>query len=197
MVIEPAVAREDRGSVAVPVPVDQADGILISGGPYHRQDRAEDLLLVNLHAGPDPVDERQAKEEPWALRQGVIPAVGDDRRAHGPSRVEEPGHAVAVLAGDERAHFGRGVCAGTDPHPAEPAADRVHQFVRNPPDRNEDRDRHAPLAGRTIRSRDRCVRGRVEVGVSEDDHMILGAAERLDALPPSRALLVDLPRDRR
>ena len=49
-------------------------------------------------------------------------------------------------------------------------------------DRDDGRDRHAPLARRTEAGVDRGVGREVEVGVGEHDHVVLGAAERLHAL---------------
>ena len=58
-------------------------------------------------------------------------------------------------------------------------------------------DRHAPLAGRAERRRGEVVGGEVDVGVGQDDGVVLGAAERLHALAGGRAALVDVAGDRR
>jgi hypothetical protein len=50
-------------------------------------------------------------------------------------------------------------------------------------DRDDDRDRHAALAGRAVAGADRGVGGHVEVGVGQHDHVVLRAAERLHRLP--------------
>ena len=65
------------------------------------------------------------------------------------------------------------------------------------PDRDDDRDRHAALAGRAVAGGDRGVGGGVDVGVGQHDHVVLGAAERLHPLAVLRAGLVDVAGDRR
>ena len=63
----------------------------------------------------------------------------------------------------------------------------VDERVGGVADRDDRRDRHAPLAGRAVARRDRGVGGQVDVGVGQDDHVVLGAAERLHALAVARA----------
>ena len=64
-------------------------------------------------------------------------------------------------------------------------------------DRDGDRDRHAALAGRAVAGAHQGVDGLVHVGVGHDDHVVLGAAERLDALTGRGAARVDVLGDRR
>ena len=62
-------------------------------------------------------------------------------------------------------------------------------------DRHDDRQRHAALAGRAESGAGEIVDDLVEVGVGHDDAVVLGAAERLDALVVRRAARVDILRD--
>ena len=64
-------------------------------------------------------------------------------------------------------------------------------------DRDEHGDRHAALSGRAVAGADGGVRRHVDVGVREDDHVVLRPAERLYALAVLRPALVDVARDRR
>ena len=63
-------------------------------------------------------------------------------------------------------------------------------------DGDEHADGHAALAGRAVGGGDRGVRGRLDVGVFEHDHVVLRAAEGLDALAVGARALVDRLRDR-
>jgi hypothetical protein len=84
--------------------------------------------------------------------------------------------------------------------PPPPAAgalrDAADQVVPDRVDGDEDADRHAALSGRAVSGVDGGVGCEVEVGVGEDHHVVLGAAERLDALAVLAGFLVDVPGDR-
>ena len=75
--------------------------------------------------------------------------------------------------------------------------ERRHQPVVRLADRDDDRARHAALAGRAEGRADDAVDGLVDHRVGHDDHVVLGAAERLHALAGLRRALVDDLRDRR
>ncbi len=64
-------------------------------------------------------------------------------------------------------------------------------------DRHRDRDRHAALAGRAVARAHQRVDGLVHVGVRHDDHVVLGAAQRLHALARRASPAVDVLGDRR
>jgi hypothetical protein len=68
--------------------------------------------------------------------------------------------------------------------------------VRDIADRHDDRDRHTALAGRAEGGGCELGGGVVEVGVGQHDGVVLGAAERLDALTALGRPGVDVPRDR-
>ena len=71
-------------------------------------------------------------------------------------------------------------------------AQAIRRFVA---DRHNHRQRHAPLAGRAERRAGKVVDDLVEVGVGHHDPMVLGAAERLDALAVRRPARVNVLRD--
>ena len=102
-----------------------------------------------------------------------------------------------MLRGDERSHHGGGVTTGTDDHVRDPRGDGLDELVGDGSDRDDDRDRHAPLAGRPVRRRHRRVGRGVEVGIGKDHHVVLRAAEGLHALAVARPGLVDVTRHRR
>ena len=100
--------------------------------------------------------------------------------------------------GDERAHLGVRVGGRADlqrPHLRRQRLDQ--RFGRLLADRDGDRDRHAALAGRAVARAHQRVGRLVHVGVGHDDHVVLGAAERLHALTRRRAARVDVVGDRR
>ena len=63
-------------------------------------------------------------------------------------------------------------------------------------DRDEHGHGHAALAGRAVAGADGGVGRHLDVGVREDDHVVLGAAQGLDALAGLRPRLVDVAGDR-
>ena len=75
-----------------------------------------------------------------------------------------------------------------------PLLDRLDE-VGGIADGDEDGDGHAALARRAVASGDRRVGRHLDVRVEEHDHVVLRAAERLDALAVLRAGLVDVARD--
>jgi hypothetical protein len=110
---------------------------------------------------------------------------------------------VAVRTSDQRAHVRLGaVSVGVGPavahlegsgslgHPSdEVVGDRLHG--------DQDADGHASLSGAAVAGVHRGVGGQVEIGVRQDDHVVLGAAERLYPLAVSARLLVHVLGDRR
>jgi hypothetical protein len=101
-----------------------------------------------------------------------------------------------MLARDERAHLRRGVEAVADLDLRQALLDRADELVAGVADGDDDRDRHAALAGRAVAGAHGGVGRHVDVGVGQDDHVVLGAAERLHALAVLRSGLVDVARDR-
>ena len=128
----------------------------------------------------------------------AVLATVDDHLGAGVAAAADVGrHAVAVLAGDERAHLRRGVGAGTDDELVEPEADRVDERIADVADGHDHAHGHAPLAGRAVGGAHRGVGGQVEVGVGQHDHVVLGAAERLHPLAVRGAGLVHVAGHRR
>ena len=74
---------------------------------------------------------------------------------------------------------------------------RRNQPVGGVADRDGDRDRHAALAGRTVRRAHQRLRGELRIGIGHHHHVILRAAERLHALAVLRGRFVDVLGDRR
>src|SRR5436190_1496941 len=90
-----AVAREDRGAIAVRVLVDEAKRLVVGVDARHAEDRAEELVAVVRHLGLDVVDQRGPEEEAVSLR-GALAAVYDDSRAFGRRVVDIRRHAVSM-----------------------------------------------------------------------------------------------------
>ena len=106
------------------------------------------------------------------------------------------GDLVAVLARHERAHLDALLEAVADLDLRQAQLDRVDELVARVADGHDLGDRHAALAGRAVGRAHRRVGGHVDVGVGEDDHVVLRPAERLHALAVLRPGLVDVARDR-
>ena len=102
-----------------------------------------------------------------------------------------------MLGRDDRAHHRGRVVAGADDDVGDPGSDGIDERVARVADGHDHRDGHAPLARRSVAGRDRRVGGRVDVRVGQHDHVVLGAAERLDALAVARPRLVDVAGYRR
>ena len=102
-----------------------------------------------------------------------------------------------MLARDQRAHLGALLEPRPDRDLRQPFLNRRHQRIGHLAHREHDRDGHATLAGRAVRRAHRRIRGHVDVGVGEHDHVVLRAAQRLHALAVLRPVLVDVARDRR
>src|SRR5690606_41039276 len=98
---------------------------------------------------------------------GVTGAVQDDLGALGGGVLYVGGDLVAVGFGDEGAHLGRGVVAGTDLDLLGALADLLDQGVADRAGGDDRGDRHAALAGGAVGRRDDRVGRGVEVGVGQ------------------------------
>ena len=87
-----------------------------------------------------------------------------------------------MLAGDQRAHLRCRVGARPDLERRSRLRDGVDERIAGLADRDDDGDGHAALAGRAVRRAHGGVGRHVDVGIGQHDHVVLGAAERLDAL---------------
>lgn len=126
----------------------------------------------------------------------VAGAVEDDLAALVGRAVDVRGDLVAVDGRDERAHLGGRVGAGADLDLLGALADLLHQLVADGADGHDRGDGHAALAGGAVRRGDGRVGRRVEVGVGEDQHVVLRAAEGLHALAVGGGGGVDVAGDR-
>ncbi|OLE17655.1 MAG: hypothetical protein AUG88_06270 [Actinobacteria bacterium 13_1_20CM_4_68_12] len=177
-----AVAGEDRDAVPVRIFVHEPQGLVVGRNAGDAEHRAEDLVLVDVHLRLDVVEQRDAEEEPSAVGRSLA-AVSDDGGALVAALVDVRRDLVAMLARDERPHLGIGLHPVADLHLRQALLDRPNELVARVADRNQHRDRHAALARRAVARRDGRVGGHVDIGVGQDDHVILRAAERLHALP--------------
>jgi hypothetical protein len=84
-----------------------------------------------------------------------------------------------------------------DPQRGHAGGDLFDQGIGDGLDGDEDADGHAAFPGGTEAGVDGGVGGQFEVGVGQDQHVVLGTAEGLDALAVPGRGLVDVLRDRR
>ena len=102
-----------------------------------------------------------------------------------------------MLLRDERAHFRFRIRARSDFEAANLRRQRGDQPVRGRfAHRDRDGNRHATFAGGTKSSAHESVDRLVHVGIGHDDHVVLGAAQRLATLSCRRGRLIDVPCDR-
>ena len=99
-----------------------------------------------------------------------------------------------MLARDEGSHVAaaRPVAGAQRPHAL---SDLLDELVGDGVDREDDRDRHAALAGGAEARVDGGIRSEVEVGIRKDQHVVLRAAESLHALAVTGRGLVHVAGD--
>ncbi len=193
-----AVAGEDGGAVAVFVLVDHAGRRLVVRRTHDRQHRAEDLLLIDRHVGGDVVEQRAAQEVAVLVALHLEAAsVDHELGALALALVDVAAHLGEVLRRDQRTHLRFGIGAGTDLQAADLRLQLLDQGVGGLlSHRHRDRDRHAALAGGAVGGAHQRIHRLIHVGVGHDDHVVLGAAQRLAALAVEGGGLIDVAGDR-
>ena len=191
-----AVTGEDRRAVAERVAVHKTDRVLVGVDARDCEYRSEHLVAVDVHVLGDVVDQGRAEPEA-AVVDLEVATIDDDRRSAVGSAADMCRNVVTVLGGDQRTHLSLGPVTRCDDDRRDPLLNRGDQRVGDVSDCHRDRDGHAAFAGRTVRRGDGSVRRRVDVGVRQHNHVVLGAAECLDALSVSSRTFVDAARDRR
>src|SRR5580698_3688943 len=160
-----AVLREDCGAVAVGILVDEAKAFSVCGDAHDAEHRAENLGVVAAHAGLGVVDERRTKEESIAVCGGIETAIDGKRCALGDGCVEMASNAVAMLAGDERAHFAGRLGAGTNLDAGHALADGGDERIGDVADGEHDGDGHTPLTGCAVTGGNSGIGGHGHVGI--------------------------------
>ena len=146
--------------------------------------------MLGLHM----VEEGRADEEAFLMAlQLEAAAVDDQLGAFVDAHLDVAFDPLLVRAADHRAVMGVGIGRDADAQRLDRRdqllAQRVGGLVA---DRHDHRQRHAALAGRAEGGAGEVVDDLVEVGVGHDDAVVLGAAERLHALPVGGAAAVDI-----
>ncbi len=190
-----AVTGKDRRAVAHFVIHRKAKRLFIGFGADGRQNRPEDLVLVDVHIGGDVVKEVRADKEAFLVALQLKVAPVDNQR--GPlidAGLHQPFDVCLCGCGDHGAVIdviARGIW------PDFQLLDARHQLFDQTvggflAHRHSDRDRHAAFARRAIARADQRVRGLVQIGVRHDDHVVLRTAKALDAFAIRAARAVDI-----
>ena len=165
---------------------------------------AEDFFGVDAHVSGDVVEEAGADEEAFGegftvefcVGGAVLTAVDDEVCACFYAFTDELVHAVECGLAHQGAVGGVGVegVADLEARDAlfELGAEVVGGFLA---DGDGDGDGHAAFAGGAVGGTDEGVGNEVEVGVGEDQHVVLSAAEALSALAGGCAAFVNVLRD--
>ncbi len=160
--------------------VGQADGVGLVVERQHDGDGTEDLLdghpRVRVHAGQDGGREPEA----GALGRLAADAVGAGR--------DVGADPVQLGAGDQRAHLGLLVGRVADPYGLDGGGEQVQEPVVHGPLDEDAGAGAAVLAGVVEEGHGGGGRGRLQVGVGEDDVGALAAEFQGDALEEGRAL---------
>ena len=144
------------------------------------------------------IEQRRAEEETaLAARDAQAAAVDDELGAGAHAVLDVAEDLVAVRRRDQRPHVGARRAAVVDRQLANARRELRDELVGDAADDDGDRDRHAALAGRAVAGADQRVGGLLEVGVGHDDHVVLGAAERLHAFAVPRSFGIDVLGDGR
>ena len=189
-----AVAGEYGDAVAIFVIVAELQGVFIGIRAHHRQDRAEDLFLVDAHVRRHMVEEAAAEiiAVLIALHLEAAP-IDRQRRAFRNADVHIAAHPLQRLRRHQRAIVGGRVRGGADLQALDAGNEAAHQFVRRLLAHwHSHRDRHAALARRAIARADEGVDRLVHVRIGHHDQMVLGAAEALHPLARGAAARIDI-----
>ena len=92
---------------------------------------------------------------------------------------------------DNRTHFGVQVHAVPDLQAACPLGQPGDEFVSDITDQNRHADGHATFAGTAVTRANERIHGFVQIGIGHNHHVVLGAAESLNALAVAGAFFVD------
>ena len=192
-----AVAGEDGDAVAVLVVGRERQRLLEGLGADDLQDRPEDLLLVGLHRGLHLVEQARAQEEAVLVAlQLEAAAVDDQLGAFLHAQVDVVADLLLVGLGDDRAVLGGGVGGEADLERVQFGQDAFAHLVGGLlAHRHDDGQGHAALAGRAVGRADDVLGGLLQVGVGQDDPVVLGPAHGLDALTVGRAAAIDIVGD--
>src|SRR5690554_1924098 len=159
---------------------------------------AEDFFLVDAHLGRYLVEQRTANVEALVVARHFVAApvhqqFGALFHADGDVVLD----AFQCFLGNDRAHFGIQMHAVLDLQRAGTLLQGGQYFLAYIAHQHGNRDGHAALAGRAVGGSGQCIHGAFDIGVRHDDHVVLGAAQRLYALAEMGAALVYVLSNRR
>jgi hypothetical protein len=98
---------------------------------------------------------------------------------------------------DQRPHLRRRIGSRPQPQGLDTPGQRADEGVAGLGHGNGDRDRHATLAGRSVSRAHQRIGSARNVGVGHDDHVVLGACQRLNAFAMSGGGDIDVTGDGR
>ncbi len=146
--------------------------------------------------GPDEEALLQARVVKGEFVGGAFAAIDHQIGARLDALADVVAHPRQRGAGDQWAVVGLRVQAVADAELIDPLNEPVTQPIcRLFADGHRNADRHAPLAGTAVAGADQCVDSLVQVGIRQDDHVVLGATEALRPLAVRGGGRVDVLRD--
>ena len=166
--------------------------------PQHHEHGPEDLLVVDPHVGADVIEQAAAEIEP--LRVIVDPhlaSVDDEVRPLVNTALDIAAHPLQVFASYERPHLRAVARRRPYPQVAHHRRERRNEPVAGISDGDRGGYRHAAFTGGPESRSHQRLRRLLHVGVRHDRHVILGAAQRLHALPVRAGRRIDVLGDGR
>src|SRR4029077_1883253 len=191
------VPREDCDTIAVFMFGGKSYRFFVVVRSDDRKHRAENFLLVDTHIRRHAVEQAAAHEISVLIALQLEPAAIDNKFGtflH--AEINIVLHLIEMRPGNERSIVGLRVAGWSDLQ----AFDARNEFLDEDvcsllADGHCHGYRHATLPGCTITCTDQSIDGLIHVRVRHDDHVVLGAAEALNAFAVGAAGGINVFRD--
>ena len=191
-----AAQSEERGAVCELAGVHLVEALLEVSHPLDAEHRSEDLVDSDPHLGRHVVEDRRAHEvAALVARHDCAAAVEDQLRLLLDARFDPAVDPLAVLGGDHRAELGVGQPGRAHLQILGQVDDGADQLIGDLLLDADGGKRHAALAGAAEGRVDDALRSSFDGRVFQDQRVILGLGQSLDAFAFGRRGLVDVQAD--